>query len=89
MAFLMSCKEAVRLHSESLDRKLSLAEKVALHCHLLICRACERYCSQIDFVRHSVKMLVKREESGTECEDLKLSPQAIDRIQQAMKEASA
>ena len=87
MAFLMSCKEAVRLHSESMDRKLSLAQRMILKCHLLMCGACARYCSQIEFVRSKVKMLVKREEEGIGAEEIKLSPAAMERIRAAMQEA--
>ena len=88
MAFLMSCKEALRLHSESLDRKLPLSQRVLLKCHLLICGACARYCGQIDFVRRAVKMLVKREEEGVDGEEIRLSPAAIERIRTAMREAA-
>jgi len=40
MILNLSCEEASRLVSESLDRPLTRGEKIALRMHTLICRAC-------------------------------------------------
>lgn len=39
---MLSCKEATRLMSETLDRPLSLRERMALRLHTLICSGCQR-----------------------------------------------
>ena len=52
--WLMSCREATRLVSESLDRPLSLKERLALQVHLFTCRNCMRYQSQIRRMRRAV-----------------------------------
>ena len=62
MALFMSCKEAARLHSESLDRDLPFLERLSLCFHLFYCRACARYTRQIGFVREAVRRLFHRAE---------------------------
>lgn len=48
---MLSCKEAARLMSETLDRKINLREALPLQLHLAICKGCRRYREQISFVR--------------------------------------
>lgn len=38
-----SCEEAARLCSESLDRRLTLRERVRMRLHFLLCYFCRRY----------------------------------------------
>lgn len=45
-AFSPSCREAVRLASEALDRPLSRRERVALRIHLALCGLCRRHVRQ-------------------------------------------
>jgi hypothetical protein len=47
----MSCKEAARLQSAALDRKLTPLEMFGLRCHLFLCKWCARYGRQIRFLR--------------------------------------
>ncbi len=47
---MLSCKESTHLISEAQDRSLSLAEKVALKTHMLICTGCRRYREQMSFL---------------------------------------
>ncbi len=53
----MSCRDISALVSESLDRPLSLSERLVLRTHLLFCRACNEYSRQIrlieDFFRRT------------------------------------
>lgn len=37
---MLSCKEAIRLASQALDRPLSLRVRLGLRLHLLLCSAC-------------------------------------------------
>lgn len=46
-----SCREAIRLQSEALDRPLRLRLRIGLHIHLFLCRWCRRYGRQISFLR--------------------------------------
>ena len=49
----LSCKEAGRLISEGLDRKLSLPQRTALRLHLAVCDACMRINAQFRFLRRA------------------------------------
>src|SRR5437773_12408758 len=51
--FSPSCKEATRLQSEALDRKLPLRQRFGLRVHLLLCKWCRRYGKQISFLRNA------------------------------------
>ncbi len=52
---MMSCKDAVRTMSEGMDRELSVAERLALRFHKLICVGCRNYGEQIAFLRESCR----------------------------------
>lgn len=45
-----SCKIAARLMSESRDRPLSANEERSLGKHLDICKSCQRFNAQLDFL---------------------------------------
>ena len=49
----LNCKEATRLISEGLDRKLSLVQRTALRLHLVVCDACTRVLAQYRFLRRA------------------------------------
>ncbi len=40
---MLNCKQASELMSQEQDRSLSLAERLGLRLHLLICSACTNY----------------------------------------------
>ena len=44
---MLSCKEAAKLVSEGLDRKLSFRRRMSLRLHVLMCRVCWRYIRQV------------------------------------------
>ncbi|MBI4580893.1 MAG: zf-HC2 domain-containing protein [Planctomycetes bacterium] len=44
---MLTCKEAVRLISEGLDRHLSWPTRLGLRMHLLMCRHCSAYGRQL------------------------------------------
>ncbi len=52
---LKPCQYMVSLMSESLDRPLSLGEKLQLKLHLIVCTWCARYLSQISFMRQLLR----------------------------------
>jgi len=54
---ILSCKEAARLTSQGLDRKLSFGERVTLRVHLAICDGCTNFKDQVAFLRRAVKQL--------------------------------
>lgn len=50
-----TCREAVRLQSDSLDRTLPFPERLGLRLHLLLCKWCRRYARQIRFLREALR----------------------------------
>lgn len=49
------CREAAQLVSESLDRKLSRAERWAVRLHMLYCIACRRYRRQVFLLKAALR----------------------------------
>jgi hypothetical protein len=56
---MLTCKEATRLASEGLDRRLGLAERVALRLHLAICDGCSNFKKQVAFLRKAMRRLAE------------------------------
>ena len=54
---MLSCKEASRLVSQGLDRKLGFGERVALRVHLAICNGCTNFKDQVAFLRKAMARL--------------------------------
>jgi Putative zinc-finger len=54
---ILSCKEATRLVSQGLDRRLPFGRRVALRVHLAICEGCTNFKQQMDFLRRAVARL--------------------------------
>ncbi|HXV14585.1 MAG TPA: zf-HC2 domain-containing protein [Candidatus Krumholzibacteria bacterium] len=46
----MNCKDAARLLSEKRDRRLSWRARISLRLHMLACKMCKVYGSQLDTV---------------------------------------
>ena len=65
MAIRLSCRDATRLISEGMDRRLSLAEKLVLQLHVAICDACTRFTRQVKFVRQALKSYPGPDDPGT------------------------
>jgi predicted anti-sigma-YlaC factor YlaD len=57
---MLKCKEATRLMSEGLDRKLATGERIQLEMHLAICRGCRSFREQMTFLRSACQQLLKR-----------------------------
>ena len=52
---MLNCKQASELMSQEQDRRLGLAERLALRLHLLICDACTEYRRQMAVLRHACR----------------------------------
>ena len=53
----LTCKEATRLVSQGLDRKLGVWDRLRLRIHLAICDACSTFTRQMDFLRRAIRRL--------------------------------
>ncbi len=90
---MLNCKEASELASISIDRKLTLSERLSLKIHLLLCANCTNFYGQISLLHKAARAFVKNRTSGghdcenPECEKFCLSDEARQRIHQALKNA--
>jgi hypothetical protein len=77
-----NCKEAARLQSAALDRRLTLLESFGLRCHLVLCKWCCRYARQLKFLRSAA-----REHAHDDQHSLQpvLSCEARERIKQKLQ----
>jgi len=81
-----SCKEAIRLQSEALDRELPLPERLGLRFHVLLCKWCRRYGQQIRFLREAVRKHAE-DEPGPPAQALSVAAKTrIKRMLRAEKE---
>ena len=55
----LSCREASRLLSQSMDRKLRLGERARLRVHLALCDACSNFKRQLQALRKGVAALLR------------------------------
>jgi predicted anti-sigma-YlaC factor YlaD len=55
MSLKPTCREVHRLVSEGLDRDLSLIERARMQMHLLVCRACQNFNSQMSLLRRAMR----------------------------------
>jgi len=78
------CDESSRLVSESLDRDLTLGERIAVRAHQLLCWSCRRFRKQILFVREAIRYQEEHWQEGTTASPHSLSPEARERIKQAL-----
>jgi uncharacterized membrane protein len=79
----LPCVEVAKLVSESLDRDLPLATRIALRLHLIGCSACRLYLKQSRRIREAMRSLAGRDPA----EGPGLSDEARERIKQALREA--
>jgi hypothetical protein len=54
---MIDCRRASQLISQSLDRKLSLSERLSLRIHTLICDPCRRFGQQLRTLRDTFKRM--------------------------------
>jgi hypothetical protein len=57
---MITCKEATRLVSQGLDRRLAFGERMALRVHLLLCDGCTHFKKQTAFLRKAMARLADR-----------------------------
>jgi hypothetical protein len=81
-AIFPTCRDATRLQSEALDTRLSLAKRIGLRFHLLICNWCRRYGKQVRFLRNAAH---DHPERLAEATSQKLSDEARQRIKEKLR----
>jgi hypothetical protein len=79
-----SCKEAIRLQSAALDRKLTLRERFGLRFHLVLCKWCRTYGKQIMFLRSAAR---EHAQDDPHSPQQALSSEARERIKRMLRSA--
>jgi hypothetical protein len=51
----LTCEESTRLASESLERRLTRGERVAVRAHVMLCRSCRLFQRQIALIREAIR----------------------------------
>lgn len=57
MGLKPTCKEVHRLVSESMDRPLSLRERIRMALHMMVCRACSNFRGQMTLMREAMRRI--------------------------------
>ncbi|QDV66509.1 hypothetical protein Poly24_01950 [Rosistilla carotiformis] len=81
---MFSCKEITKLVSDSLETKLTLRQRVELWMHLRICRLCAAFRRDVDSLHHRTQQHAAEFDNDPSIAQAKLSPEARQRIKQAI-----
>lgn len=81
---MLSCKEISKLASDSLDKKLSLGNRLQLWMHLVMCGLCSRFRRAIVRIQNETKECSHEIETG-QLEDTKLPDDARQRIRKLIE----
>jgi Putative zinc-finger len=65
---MLTCKQASQFISQSLDRPLTLRERLALKLHLFICKYCKRFSQQLVSMRVALETMTKLAENDNSIE---------------------
>jgi hypothetical protein len=77
-----SCKEIVRMISDSMERPPSLRRRISIELHFLICKWCSRYQKQLRLIRNILGG--NPEKVGENAPDA-LSSEAKERIRRSLR----
>jgi hypothetical protein len=79
---MLSCKEASRLISQSLDRPLTVRERLGLRFHLFFCDMCTAFKRQLGVISAAVKQYKTQIENN---DSMRLSEEARVRISNSIQ----
>jgi Putative zinc-finger len=82
---LPSCKEIAPVMSQSLDRSLTLRERIRLRLHLLVCVWCDLYLAQLRTMRVCVRACVAQSADDTPTAESALGLAARARLKNALR----
>ena len=77
---LPACKQIVKVISESMERKLSLRERITVNLHLWICLWCVWYLEQLNLMRDTIRTKASQEPNLESSSLPPLSAEARERM---------
>lgn len=80
-----SCRDMTRLLSDAMDRQLPLGIRIKMRLHFLICKWCERYKNQLQFLRQALRRNPDELEGEVAVSSTSLSPEAKDRFKRVIR----
>jgi len=86
---MLTCKEAIRLVSEGLDRRLSLRQRLGLWMHVAACKGCTAARAQLTSIDRLVRARLDAEASSDPDAGPPLTPEVKERIRHAVHEREA
>ena len=85
---LPTCRQTVMVISQSLERPLSLRERVKMKLHLWVCIWCVRYLEQLQLMRDTLRARGARLPEDEETSAASLSAEARERMKRALSQHS-
>jgi hypothetical protein len=82
---LPTCQQMSVVISESLERRLTLRERVSLRLHLWICIWCVWYLEHLHLIRDTLRMRVAQTDADELAAEIHLSLAARERIKHALE----
>ncbi len=82
---MMNCKEASRLTSDSMERKLTLWQRVSLWFHFGMCKLCSGFSKDLQRLREAVHRHAEQIENDTASSDAAQSQEARERMKRALE----
>ena len=77
-------KQAVELISQSMERPLTLRERVLLKPHLWVCMWCQRYLEHLQLMRDALRVQENENEEAEVSPTTRLSDEARERIRRSL-----
>jgi hypothetical protein len=85
---MLTCKEVSKLVSESLDRKLSMWQRVGLWMHIGMCGLCRRFRKDLRHIHDETRQHIDDIGPETAASDVKLSDESRDRMKRLLERDS-
>ena len=82
---MMSCKEASRLLSESMERKLSFWERIGLWFHLTMCKLCKGFSKDLQQLRKAAIRHAEDVENDAADSDAALTSEVRERMKRLLE----
>lgn len=77
-------KQTVELISQSMERPLTLRERVLLKPHLWVCMWCERYLEHLQLMRNALRVQENENDEAEVSPTTRLSDEARERIRRSV-----
>lgn len=63
---MLNCREITALYSESLERELTLTERMSVRMHVMMCSGCRNFGMQMQTLRHVARAYAKGKNEADE-----------------------